>query len=131
MRGAELKRAWAQGVNFQEAFAEGVDLCRVRRTPYQVRRSVARTRDGIGAPPGSEPVPSTQRFRKRLTPPPIAHATPTRHRPAPSAPQPSLDAALAELLLRRSEVERIVVTMAGQEFVLFTGEEGRPALRIA
>ncbi|MBL4847777.1 MAG: pentapeptide repeat-containing protein [Planctomycetes bacterium] len=128
MRGAELKRAWARGVKFEEAFVEGVDLTRVRRAPHRAPRSTARTRDGIGAPPGSEPVPATQRFRKRPRPP---IPSPTEVQPGPSPSQPSFDAALADLLLNRADVDRIVVTMAGQELVLFVREDGRPALRIA
>lgn len=134
MRGADVKRAWAKDVDFTEAFCEGVDLSRIRRKAHRAPRSTIRARDGIGAPPGSEPVPATQRFRKRPTPPRMAPprvrsgGTP---RPPRAQPAPSLDAALAQLLLRRGEVDRIVVTMGGQEVELFVREDGRAALRVA
>lgn len=134
MRGAEVKRAWARGVNFDEAFAEGVDLSRVQRKAHVAPRSTIRVRAGIGAPPGSEPVPVTQRFRKRPAPPPMVARPISRSaaRPVPARPADAsdLDAALAQLLLRRSEVERIVVTMNGREMELYV-KDGQAALRVA
>jgi len=131
MRGADVKRAWAKGVDFSEAFADGVDMSRIRRKPHRAPRSTVRLREGIGAPPGSEPVPATQRFRKRPTPPKM---TARRARPQPQLARPAaandLDAALAQLLLRRGEVERIVVTMNGRELELYV-KDGQAALRAA
>lgn len=132
MRGAEVKRAWAKGVDFGEAFAEGVDLSRVQRKTRVAPRSTIRMRAGIGAPPVCEPVPATQRLRKRRPAPPMTARPSSRQVPRPARPATAndLDAALAQLLLRRGEVERIVVTMNGREMELYV-KDGEAALRVA
>lgn len=127
MRGAEIKRAWVRGVDFEQAFTDGVDLSLLRRKPYCPPRSSARLRDGIGAPPGSEPVPMTQRLRAPAPrrAPPARVEQPRRRLRTGSA---TLDEALAQILLRRGEVEQVVVRFGDQEVVLF-GESGEPSLR--
>ena len=133
LKGAEIKRAWVKGVDFSQAFVEGVDLSLLRHKAYQPVRSTVRLRDGIGAPPRSEPVPMTQRLRQAPRPAPssgagrVASAGPRASRGASTA---TFEEALAQLLLRRGEVGRIVVDFGGEELVLFEGG-GEPSLRHA
>ncbi|MGE0712309.1 MAG: pentapeptide repeat-containing protein [Planctomycetota bacterium] len=130
LRGARFQRAWVRGVEFELAHTEGAELEGMRREERPVPKPSPRAlRDGLGAPPVSEPVPPTQRLRlaprgaTRVPPPPLpgAPALPG----ALEIPGADLDRALARLLLDRARVGRIVAEIDGREVVLFIRPEAR------
>ncbi len=119
----DLKRAWAPGVDFTRAEVQGVDLAQVRTVEHRPDPG-PRKRQPLGAPPAAEPRPPTRRFRTI----PGGETRPARRMP-PALPTPSatvgFDRALAELLMARARVGRLVATIDGVEVVLFDREAAR------
>jgi hypothetical protein len=132
MRDAVLTRTWARGVDFGTAHAQGVNLSQVQRKEHRPPRTRTARRQGLGAPPRSEPMPKqTRRFR--VQPSPTRRLTPATPFEIPLVSEvQDLDKALARLLLERDGVTRIVAEIDGQEVVLFARlSDIRPARRVA
>ncbi|RMG15261.1 MAG: pentapeptide repeat-containing protein [Planctomycetota bacterium] len=123
-----LRRTWARGVDFRRVGPADADFSQVRREVYRPPAG-ARRRVPLGAPPRSEPRRPSERHAKVF-----ARAT-AFHRATPALPLSTgsarFEEALAELLLSRDRVERIVVRIDGRDVVLYTDEEERRGLRAA